>query len=313
VHALLDKCPHRGAPLSQGVQRDVTGRPAVHCPYHGWAFDVESGACVSVPALSDADPADARPICAERYGVKERHGLIWIFHDPSQHASAGNATAVPPLPFTLPEKLSVKSLTVVDADGPYDEAVAGLVDAAHTPFVHKQWWWRQGRAAREKTKAYEKLPTGFRMPAHAPSGNSRIYQVLGGKPTTQIDFLLPGVRIETIKTERHLIIGLTAITPVSAFCNRITHALFWTIPVMTIVKPIIDAMAKSFLSQDAAILSAQAQNLVDYKHRPLYLGEPDEPIKWVRQMNKAWRTQIMEQGNADFDNPVSVRTLHWKT
>ena len=39
VFAVLDRCPHRGGPLSQGL---VTGARVV-CPLHGWTVDLASG------------------------------------------------------------------------------------------------------------------------------------------------------------------------------------------------------------------------------------------------------------------------------
>lgn len=39
VFALVDRCPHRGGPLSEGI---VEGT-AVACPLHGWVIDLESG------------------------------------------------------------------------------------------------------------------------------------------------------------------------------------------------------------------------------------------------------------------------------
>ena len=39
VFALVDRCPHRGGPLSEGI---VQGR-AVACPLHGWVIDLHSG------------------------------------------------------------------------------------------------------------------------------------------------------------------------------------------------------------------------------------------------------------------------------
>lgn len=39
VFALLDRCPHKGGPLSQGI---VHAR-AVTCPLHNWVISLESG------------------------------------------------------------------------------------------------------------------------------------------------------------------------------------------------------------------------------------------------------------------------------
>src|SRR5260221_4997408 len=39
IFALVDQCPHRGGPLSEGI---VQGR-AIACPLHGWVIDLGSG------------------------------------------------------------------------------------------------------------------------------------------------------------------------------------------------------------------------------------------------------------------------------
>ena len=53
LHAIGNTCPHAGGPLGDGA---LDGNAAV-CPYHGWAFDLESGVCnlndtVSVPVFA---------------------------------------------------------------------------------------------------------------------------------------------------------------------------------------------------------------------------------------------------------------------
>ena len=39
IFALVDRCPHKGGPLSQGI---VQGH-AIACPLHGWVIELESG------------------------------------------------------------------------------------------------------------------------------------------------------------------------------------------------------------------------------------------------------------------------------
>ena len=57
VHALADRCPHRGAPICAGavatpigVENGVlaTGAPnsVLRCPWHKWEFDIASGRCL---------------------------------------------------------------------------------------------------------------------------------------------------------------------------------------------------------------------------------------------------------------------------
>ena len=44
VFALLDRCPHKGGPLSQGI---VFGE-SVACPLHNWCIDLKTG-CAAAP------------------------------------------------------------------------------------------------------------------------------------------------------------------------------------------------------------------------------------------------------------------------
>ena len=46
-HAIDQLCLHRGGPLSDGTVRDCV----VTCPWHGWQFDVRSGALVQDPSV----------------------------------------------------------------------------------------------------------------------------------------------------------------------------------------------------------------------------------------------------------------------
>ena len=63
VFALLDKCPHRGGPLSQGI---VFGRK-VACPLHGWNIKLDDGNAVA-PDVG----------CARAFNVKVENGHVWL-------------------------------------------------------------------------------------------------------------------------------------------------------------------------------------------------------------------------------------------
>lgn len=39
VFALDDRCPHKGGPLSNGIQHDES----ITCPLHNWVFDLNTG------------------------------------------------------------------------------------------------------------------------------------------------------------------------------------------------------------------------------------------------------------------------------
>jgi nitrite reductase/ring-hydroxylating ferredoxin subunit len=62
VYALANACPHEGNPLVDG---EVLGG-TLTCAYHGWRFDLETGAC-----LAGEEPASSYP-------VEERDGGVWV-------------------------------------------------------------------------------------------------------------------------------------------------------------------------------------------------------------------------------------------
>ena len=87
--AFLDRCPHRGYPLSDGRVRDNK----LICPYHGWVFDDE-GRVVDIPG--DSDFKSSSSCLLQGLNVIEKDGLIWgseseisedKFFSPSVHHS----------------------------------------------------------------------------------------------------------------------------------------------------------------------------------------------------------------------------------
>lgn len=62
-YAIDDGCPHREGPLGFGYLDGCR----VHCPLHGWAYDVTTGAGVTRPD---------RPVKA--YPTRVENGRVWI-------------------------------------------------------------------------------------------------------------------------------------------------------------------------------------------------------------------------------------------
>lgn len=63
VFALLDRCPHKGGPLSQGI---VFGT-SVACPLHNWTI----GLCDGQAAAPDEG-------CTPRFAVKVEAGMVYL-------------------------------------------------------------------------------------------------------------------------------------------------------------------------------------------------------------------------------------------
>ena len=66
VFALLDRCPHKGGPLSQGI---VFGT-SVACPLHNWTIGLDSG-CAKAPDEG----------CTPRFAVRVEGGEVALKAD----------------------------------------------------------------------------------------------------------------------------------------------------------------------------------------------------------------------------------------
>lgn len=72
LHALENRCPHKGVSLDRGR---VMGKHLA-CAYHGWEFDAQ-GHCVKIPYLPSEQPLPCAQV--RSYPIQERTGLIWVF------------------------------------------------------------------------------------------------------------------------------------------------------------------------------------------------------------------------------------------
>jgi nitrite reductase (NADH) small subunit len=70
VFALLDRCPHKGGPLSQGLVFEQS----VSCPLHNWSIDLNTG-CASAPDEG----------CTVRFSVKVDGGMVHLEADELLH------------------------------------------------------------------------------------------------------------------------------------------------------------------------------------------------------------------------------------
>ncbi len=78
VFALLDRCPHKGGPLSQGI---VFGT-SVACPLHNWTIALDNG-CAQAPDHG----------CAQPFQVRVEDGQVLL--DPRELATLALDAVVP--------------------------------------------------------------------------------------------------------------------------------------------------------------------------------------------------------------------------
>ncbi len=124
VGVMDHRCPHRCASLFLG--RNEQG--GIRCIYHGWKYDV-AGNCIdmaSVPPHQDFK----HKVKAKAYPAVERAGVVWVY--------MGARAEAPPLPgfevMDLPD--DEVSVTFIQRDCNYLQALEGEIDTAHFGYLH---------------------------------------------------------------------------------------------------------------------------------------------------------------------------------
>jgi phenylpropionate dioxygenase-like ring-hydroxylating dioxygenase large terminal subunit len=308
VFAMRDICPHRAAPLSAGRVVDKPGEgETVECPYHGWRFRPD-GVCSTIPSLVEDQPFEASRIRVRAYPVRESQGMVfaWIASDPRNPSEPDHEP--PQFPGVVGGE--AKLVEWMDFESHIDHAVVGLMDPAHGPFVHHQWWWRSAHSMHEKAKAFEPREQGFSMVRHAPSSNSRAYRLLGGAPATEITFRLPGYRWEHIQVGPKQVLALTCLTPITETKTRITQ-IFWSDHwIFNVAKPFLRMGVVAFLKQDGGMVNLQNEGL-RYDPALIWIDDADKQAKWYQQLKREWARARAE--GRPFVNPVKATTLRWKS
>ena len=306
--ALRDICPHRAVPLSAGRITATNGAQTVECPYHGWRFGVGDGICKQIPSLVDGQPYEAGRIRVRHFPTHEANGIVLVFVS----ADARFAGEPPPAPvFDLDDFREPKFIVHRIFDATMDNAVVGLMDPAHVPYVHNQWWWRPPSAGKKlKEKRFVPRERGWAIERHAPSGNSLAYRMLfGGEVTTEICFMLPGFRWEVVENPTSRLFTLTCLTPENENSTRITQVTYWkNAPLLDVLKPILIPAGRKFLDQDGAMVDLQNSGL-RYSPSMLWIDDIDVQAKWYLKLKREWNASRAEA--REFVNPIEASTLKW--
>jgi len=127
VHAIEDRCPHRGARISLGW--NLGDRLA--CWYHGVEVD-GTGRIVDVPAVDGCPMKDERSVRA--YPVIEANDAVFLWFGDARHPA--------PAPLDLPEQLTspewAQNLCTAQWKCNWQFAVDNVMDPMHGQYLHAQ-------------------------------------------------------------------------------------------------------------------------------------------------------------------------------
>ncbi len=249
--ALLDRCPHRNAPLSAGAVR----LGELECRYHGWRFD-GGGRCTAVPGLCGEPEGKARR--APAHACVEQDGFVWVY------ATADVEPHAPP--FRFPHLDDRRYSTVVkafDVPSTLHAALENTLDVPHTAFLHGGLFRTAHKEHRIEVvvrRGADRVEAEF-LGEPRPKGLAGRLLAPGGGVVVHFDrFLLPSIaQVEyRLGDENHLVVT-SAMTPISDFETRLWAVTTFRLRIPHfLVKPFLTPVATRIFRQDAEILAAQA-------------------------------------------------------
>ena len=131
-YAIANRCPHRGASLSEGHVR-FPGSGTLTCPYHGWTFDGATG-CLRACIQEGPDSAMVRKgVKTKAYPVEERVGVVWVW--------IGDMDPVPveedlPVAMKQPGATSFVHFTPIWRTS-WAPLIDNFSDGLHAPYLHR--------------------------------------------------------------------------------------------------------------------------------------------------------------------------------
>lgn len=299
--ALLDRCPHRNAPLSIGAMRG----DRLECAYHGWQFDAQ-GICRLVPGLCAEHEGKARRVAS--YRVVEQDGFVWLFGAPNTEPAAP--------PYSMTETSGPGYTNVrraVSVNGGLFETLENTLDVTHTAYVHRGLI-RGGRAPIEITAIVSRTASSVEaeyVGEPSPPGLAvRILAPAGGIVRHIDRFILPCI------AQVDYWLGDANHFRVTSFCtpvDRENTTIFATISLRLripaqLVLPLLSPVAWRIFHQDARILKLQTETMRRFGEESFVSTEIDvlgSEIKWLLK-HGARPAESQESGPARREVRLSI-------
>lgn len=267
--ALLDHCPHRGFPLSDGRVRGGE----IRCPYHGWCFDGQA-ACTQAPGL-DRPETQLHRLGGVAFAVVERAGIVFVYGLPGLRPEGSpdlrseglpgpsdDDSKTAPLPLPLAEDASY----VTDARdfGPMKcgagDILENFMDSMHPPFVHGSFLNQDARRHRLELEIASVANgiEGRYLGETAPQGSLAL-RLFAGRHDGRIEhverYLLPTTHQFEYRIGRTHFISTQFLSPISETETRLITIYHIRAPLPRFVtKPLLRYLFGQLIGQDYRLL-----------------------------------------------------------
>jgi phenylpropionate dioxygenase-like ring-hydroxylating dioxygenase large terminal subunit len=293
IHAQEDRCPHRGARLSQGRVREN----AIVCPYHGISIDGD-GRIVSVPALPGC-PIEGR-LAVRTYAVQEIAGAVFAYFP----TPAGE----PPIPLGPPPEFTDPAWSYFLCETTwktnYRYAIENVIDPMHGPYLHGDSH-TMSYGIKDDIMEISDTPDGFRVSRKLQKDVAFDWTEYGetGALWMRLDIPYP---VANGPGGPFRILGFA--TPIDASTSQI---FFWRLRNVSgweralwrfLFRERLEARHYAVLEQDRAVLEGMADDARE--HEILY--QHDLGITRLRRRFKAIAREQIEAAQALAANPKSA-------
>lgn len=275
--ALLDRCPHRNALLSQG--RIEAGRIA--CPYHGWTFNGQ-GERTDVPAQGP------NPGClsTDAFAVREQDGIVWVWMGP-----AGTEPTQPP--HRIPQ-VNTPGYRGYYMETLFPNNVTNLVenfmDVPHTVFVHKGWFRSAQRKAVRATveRSDRQVKITYHDEKDAIGFSDRVLNPKGLKLQHTDLFIMPNqTQVDYIygDKERHFSIVSTC-TPIDDQNTRVFTRISYKLGALAnkVAGLGLPWYTRKVIEQDVTIMEIQSRALLHYGESKFSATMVDLPHQYIESL-----------------------------
>ena len=268
--ALLDRCAHRNAPLSEGR---VVESGHLQCRYHGWQFDT-AGVCRLVPCLVAPGEAPGRRV--ESYAARDQDGFVWVFAQPD---------VAPPVgvdPFSLAAKPGYTTVVrEVEVEATLHATAENILDVPHTAYLHRGLFRGDQASAKlsvEVRRWSDRVEAEYMGEPRPPGLAAKLLSPSGGVVEHWDRFILPSIcQVEyRLGAENHILIT-TVLTPVSDFVTRMYAVVSFRVRLPGwLLKAFLTPLAMRIFKQDAEILKLQSENIRRFGGERFMSTEVDE-------------------------------------
>lgn len=299
--AMLDRCLHRNALLSEGDLFDG----CIGCPYHGWTYDT-GGRLVNVPSEGPNGKAPEGERRIATFDVREQDGLVWVYLGEGPPRSD---------PFDMPYWNTPgwgAYYMVTRFENSVTNLVENFMDVPHTVFVHKGWFRNRSRKAIPTT--VERTDTSVLVTYDQPKDSIGFTErILNPRrlPMVHTDkFYMPNTtRVDYVfgDLERAFVITSTC-TPIGDYETLVYTLISYKLGLFNhVARFFLPYYTRQVIQQDVEIMAIQGRGLKHYGHED-FSSTPADTLHVHIEALREWEEN---GGDGPKPEPTKERMTFW--